>query len=191
MKWRIIPAVALVLAGIAAIATAVAANERASGKGKWVQTLATIERVDAQSVAYRYTSGGRAHTSNAPLLPADRYSPGRKALIYVNPADPAQSLLRLPARPPQWPMMAGTVAVVIGASLAFYFWRAATPRFASKPDRFSGTATGRRQVKNPGPPVRKAAPPLSRLRPPPQVVRKPTEEEMAEEETAGEETEKA
>lgn len=171
-KWGIIPAVALIVAGLAAIAGVYAKNEAASGKGKWEQTLATVDRVEAQSVAYRYTSGGRALTSTAPLQPNDRFAPGGKVLIYVNPADRAQSLLHLPARPPQWPMVAGLVAVIVGASLALYFWRATkTPARpgAQTAKSFDSTQKGKKAE-------RKPSPPLSRLRPPPQVIRKPTED---------------
>lgn len=171
-KWAVIPAIALVVAGIAAIAGVYVQNEAASGKGKWVQTLATIDRVEPRSVAYRYNSGGRAHASAAPLLPNDRFAPGGKVLIYVNPADPRQSLLHLPARPPQGPMMAGMVAVIVGVSLALYVWRATkTPRRSARNAKSSLDST--QNGKNG---ARKASPPMSRLRPPPQVVRKPAED---------------
>ena len=171
-KWAVIPAIALIIAGIAAIAGVYATNAAASGKGKWVQTLATIERVEPQSVAYRYNVAGRAHTSTAPLLPNDRFAQGGKALIYVNPADPAQSLLHLPARPPQWPMMAGMVAVIVGASLALYAWRATkTP---PQPATQSAKSLDSTQKGKNG--ARKPSPPLSRLRPPPQVIRRPAED---------------
>ncbi|HEX8410982.1 MAG TPA: DUF3592 domain-containing protein [Thermoanaerobaculia bacterium] len=174
-KWGVIPAVALIVAGVVAIAGVYAANAAASGKGKWVQTLATIERVEPQSVAYRYNSGGRVHTSTAPLLPNDRFAPGGKVLIYVNPADRAQSLLRLPARPPQWPMVAGLVAVIVGVSLALYFWRATKtpPAAAQSAKSFDSTQKGKT-------PQRIPSPPMSRLRPPPQVIRKPAEDTTEE-----------
>lgn len=176
-KWGVIPAIALIVAGIAAIAGVYVANAAASGKGKWVQTLATIDRVDSQSVAYHYDSGGRAHTSTAALLPNDRFAQGGKVLIYVNPADAAQSLLHLPARPPQWPMVAGMVAVIVGASLALYFWRAARtpprPAAAQNAKSFDTTQKGKK-------PERKPSPPLSRLRPPPQVIRKPADDPTEE-----------
>lgn len=170
-KWGVIPAIALIIAGIAAIAGVYAANAAASGKGKWVQTLATIDRVDSQSVAYHYNSGGGTHASTAPLLPNDRFAQGGKVLIYVNPADPAQSLLRLPARPPQAPMVAGLVAVIVGVSLAIYFWRTTKtpPPAAQTAKSFDTTQKGKK-------PERTPSPPMSRLRPPPQVIRKPTED---------------
>jgi len=170
MKWGVIPAIALVVAGIAAIAGVFVANQAASGKGNWVQTLATIDRVESQSVAYHYTAGSRPQAAVAPLLPNDRYAANSKVLIYVNPADPSESILRLPSRPPQWPLLAGMLAVLFGASLALYFWRGPMPGLASQRARFIGRA---QKVKNP---ARKAAPPMSRLRPPPPVVRKPDED---------------
>lgn len=172
-KWGIIAALALVIAGVAAIASVSVANAAASGKGKWVQTLATVERVDAQSAAYRYDSGGRTLSATAPLLPNDRFVPGRKVLIYVNPADPAESLLRLPARPPQAPMVGGLVAVIVGASLAIYLWRAATtpPRLTAQNAKSFDTTQKRKKLQ-----AREPTRPLSRLRPPPQVIRKPAEE---------------
>ena len=172
-KWGVIPAVALIVAGMAAIAGVYVKNEAASGKGKWEQTLATIDRVESQSVAYRYTSGGRALTSTAPLLPNDRFAPGGKVLIYVNPADRAQSLLRLPARPPQWPMVAGLVAVIVGAALAVYAWRATKTTPPAPVQNAKSSLDSTQKGKKP---ERKPSPPLSRLRPPPQVIRKPAED---------------
>jgi hypothetical protein len=83
----------------------------------------------------------------------------------VNPADPKESLLALPARPPIWPALAGGLAILFGVALGVYVWRMpATTQHVPVPKKGTGPGNGTA-------PGRKPAPPLSRLRPPPAVKR--------------------
>ena len=141
---------ALVLAGMAAIGGVLVAHRSASRADDWLQARATIERVEGRNVTYRYDAGGRAQRGTAV---ADRsHAAGAQVLVYVNPADPAESMLQLPRRAPVWPAVAGGVAVVAGLAVGVSFFMQERKK---------------QQVKV----VRKAAPPLSRLRPPPSIKR--------------------
>jgi hypothetical protein len=147
--WMIVAA-ALVLAGLAAMVSVFVAGRIAARSDDWKQTAATVERVEGTKVEYRYDAGGTTHRAAGPARPGGLYAPGRVVVAYVNPANPAESLLDLPPRPPMWPNVAGTLSILFGAAIAAWFWRAAN-------------AKKKAVVRKP---VRK---PMSRLQPPPPV----------------------
>ena len=148
---------ALVLAGIAALVGALAAHRSASRADDWLQTRATIERVDGRNVTYRYEAGGRAQRGTA--VSDQTHAAGAPVLVYVDPAEPAQSLLQLPRRPPVWPAFAGALSLLAGLAFGTYFLLH---------ERKSTKAPAPQQQAKGG---RKPAPPLSRLRPPPSIKR--------------------
>jgi Protein of unknown function (DUF3592) len=163
--WSLALPAAMVLAGIAAIVYVLVASASASRSDRWSQVRATVERVDASGVAYRYDTVGGPQRSTG--TGTGTYAAGSKVLVYVNPANPAESLLQLPPRPPFWPALAGGVAILFGAALGGYVWWRKPAMSRAKPAG-KDTAPGKNGT-NPGP--RKAAPPMSRLRPPPAVKR--------------------
>lgn len=154
---------ALALAGIAAIVFVLVAHASASRADGWSQVRATIERVDSTGITYRYDTAAGPQRSVGTA--AGTYNAGSQVLVYVNPADPKDSLLQLPARPSIWPALAGGLAILFGVALGVYNWRkpAAMQRV---PSAKKGTAPGTGTAKG-----RRPAPPMSRLRPPAPVKR--------------------
>jgi hypothetical protein len=157
----LLPAVPLIV-GIAFLAGLAVAQKKASRCDGWTQIIATVEKADVRpgvlDIAYRYEVEGGEHRNptgsltirggadQAALL--ERYRPGRTMLAYVNPANPAESILEFPPKPASWPLIAGVVLLIIGVALAIFSWRQRAQR---KP------------VKRP---VRRPAAPMSRLKPP-------------------------
>jgi hypothetical protein len=149
-----------VIAGIALIVVWALANNAASPGSSFTQVLATIETAKVQpgavDLAYRYELGGREYRNPNGRLTAksgaDRYVPGARVIVYVNPAVPSESFLErsTPAPSPQ-NLNVGVVLIVIGLPLGIYFLR----------DKRS----------QPKPP-RKATGTMSRLKPPPSVPRR-------------------
>jgi len=153
---------ALVLAGIAAIVFVLVGHASASRADRWSQVRATIERVDATGVTYRYDTAAGPQRSVGTGV--GTYSAGGQVLVYVNPADPRESLLQLPARPPIWPALAGGLAILFGVALGVYVLR--MPAMQRVPIPKKGTGPGNGTAKG-----RRPAPPMSRLRPPAPVKR--------------------
>jgi len=160
--WLLV-SVALIIAGAAALVFANLAARDASRANNWSQVRATVERADASSVTYQYeVSGATQHGTNPPR-PNANYDQGRSILVYVNPANPAESLIDLPPLPPSWPIAAGVVAIVVGVLSAILFWRMPAPARGRLPIRQpADKATGKGKRR------RKPAP-MSRLQPPPPV----------------------
>jgi hypothetical protein len=158
----LLPAVPLLL-GIAFLAGLAVAQKKASRSDGWTQILATVEKADVRpggvDIAYRYEVEGREHRNPSGTLTIrnsadqatllDRYRPGRMMLAYVNPANPAESILEFPPKPASWPLIAGVVLVIVGVVLAIFSWRQRAQRQAVK----------RRP--------RRPTAPMSRLKPPP------------------------
>lgn len=157
----LLPAVPLIL-GIVFLAGLAVAEKKASRSDGWTQIIATVEKADVRpggmDIAYRYEvdgrelrnpSGGltiRAGAEQATLV--DRYRPGRTVLAYVNPVNPAESILEFPPKPASWPLIAGVVLLIIGIVLAIFSWR-------------------QRAQRKPVKQARRPAAPMSRLKPPP------------------------
>jgi len=131
-KAGIVVSTVVVILGIAAIVSVSLASKNASRANEWVQTRATVERVDGTSVVYRYESGGGTHRVTSPGRPSTRYSAGAAVLAYVNPENPAQAVLDLPPRPSAWPAVAGGLAMLVGIVMAVGFARQATPEGEKK-----------------------------------------------------------
>ncbi|HYC88050.1 MAG TPA: DUF3592 domain-containing protein [Thermoanaerobaculia bacterium] len=168
-------AAALALAGIAAIVSSTAAQRNASRANDWDQKRGTVERVEGANVAYRYEAGGATQRGSAPARPRVTYTAGRPVLVYVNPANPAESLLELPPLPPTWPLAAGSVLLLVAAVLAFFALQEGRKTVAAAkpaPSKVGGDTTERRRA---------AAPPMSRLKPPPPPAWKRGEGEDGEE----------
>src|SRR5690349_831018 len=109
--WLLVSA-ALVIAGAAALVFANMAARDAARANDWSQVRAVVDSADATSVRYHYeVSGATQHGANPPRRNA-LYDKGRGILIYVNPANPADSLIDLPPRPPSWPIAAGAVSIL-------------------------------------------------------------------------------
>jgi hypothetical protein len=155
--WMLVSA-ALVIAGIAAIVAVNVARRKAARSNDWIQTRATLERLDDGNVAYRYDAGGGTHRSVAPRVPRAIYRMGRPVLVYVNPANPAESLLQHPPIPPVWPAVVGAMAILVGAALGVWAWQEGKVKRVPgmKTSKVSGDTTSRRK-----------APPMSRLKAPP------------------------
>lgn len=173
-RGLLLVAVTVIVAGIAVIVSSTAAQRKASRADGWDQKRGIVERVEGANVAYRYDAGGGTHRGQAPARPRFVYKVGKPVLVYVNPAAPAESLLELPARPATWPVLAGALALLVGAALAFWSWQEGrrTPLSrAKRPARPSGDTTTRRK-----------AAPMSRLKPPPPTPRKRGDDEGAEDE---------
>ena len=152
---------ALVLAGVAAIVSVSVATRHAARADHWMQVRATVERVEGGSVAYRYEAGGTTHGGTAPARKGAIYTVGGPVLVYVNPANAAESLLDLPPRPATWPTAAGVVMLLAGAALGFWSWQGARPKEGSAPRQAPAKGTGDTTSR------RRKAPPLARLQPPP------------------------
>lgn len=156
----------LVIAGIAVLAALALANKAASRTDQWAQAIGTIEKAGLRAgvleLSYRYDVGGsqqrnaagtiavRDGSDNAALL--ERYGSGRPVLIYVNPSNPAESVLEHPRRPSPWPIYPGVFLIILGLALAIFSTR---------------LQESRREPVQP----RRPSPPMSRLRPPPPVKR--------------------
>lgn len=152
---------ALVITGVAAIVAVNVATRNAARSNEWTQTLGTLERVHGERVAYRYAADGSTHRGEAPARPRANYTAGGPVLVYVNPANPAESLLDLPPRPATWPTTAGTVALLVGAGLGIWAWQQGRPKVAP------AAPAPRKGTKVPGDTTtRRKAPPLARLQPP-------------------------
>ena len=150
-----------VIAGIALIVSWVLANQAASPGNDFTQVLATIETAKVQpgavEVGYRYEVGGHEYRNPNGRLTAksgaDRYVPGARVIVYVNPAVPSESFLeRSTAAPSPQNVIVGVVLIAIGIPLGIYFAR--EQRSHSKPRR------------------KTANQPMSRLKPPPSVPRR-------------------
>lgn len=149
-----------VIAGIALIVVWALADKAATPGSGFTQVLATIETAKVQpgavDIGYRYEVDGREYRNPNGRLTAksgaNRYVPGARVIVYVNPAVPSESFLeRSTAAPSPQNLIAGVVLIVIGLPLAIYFLR--NQRSHAKP-------------------VRKATQPMSRLKPPPSVPRR-------------------
>lgn len=161
-------AAALALAGIAAIVSSRMAQRDASRANDWDQKRGTVERVEGANVVYHYEAGGTTHRATRPARPRVDYKAGGRVLVYVNPANPAESLLELPALPPTWPTAAGAVALLVAVTLFVFALReGAPPAVKKRPSRPTGDTTVRR----------KKNAPLARLQPPPPVKWKRADEE--------------
>lgn len=170
-RGLLILAAVVIVAGIAMIVSSSAAQREASRADTWDQKRGVVERVEGGNVAYRYEAGGATHRGQAPARPRFIYTAGKPVLVYVNPAAPAESLLELPGRPSNAPLLAGAVALLVGAAIAVggLLLGRGTPAPAKKPGKVSGDTTARRQ-----------APPMSRLKPPPPAPRKRVDGDAAE-----------
>lgn len=122
-KAGVLFSILIVLAGIAAIVSVGVASKNAARANDWVQTRATVERVEGTNVTYRYESGGGTHRVTSAGRPRVSYDTGKILLAYVNPENPAQAMLDLPPRPAMWPVVAGTVASLVGIGMAIAFAR--------------------------------------------------------------------
>lgn len=172
-RGLLILAAVVFVAGIAMIGSSTAAQREASRADRWDQKRGIVERVEGGNVAYRYEAGGATHRGQAPVRPRFVYTTGRPVLVYVNPAAPAESLLELPSRPSNAPLLAGAVALLVGAAIAIgaLLLGKEAPAPARKGTRPpTGDTTTRRK-----------APPMSRLKPPPPAPRRRAEGD----ETAG------
>jgi hypothetical protein len=161
----VVPAL-LVAAGIGLLVNLAIASKAASRTDQWSQAIGRIETVairpNGVELSYRYEVGGTTHANPRGVLTVrnnpgeaalrSRYAPGRSVLIYVNPADAAESILEHPARPSYWPLYAAVFLIPAGIALALYAWRHPAKAVPPKVNRT-------------------ASPPLSRLRPPPSVKR--------------------
>jgi hypothetical protein len=132
---------------------------------QWPQTVATIERA-TRPVTYRFQFDGLTYTTTDVHASPARYRVGQQVVVYVNPANPAQSLLER-RRQPDWTMLmiAGGSLFLAVAFAAFGFLQS-RPRYATS-KRGTGTKT----------PVPRRHRPMERLRPPPSVPRPPPPEE--------------
>jgi hypothetical protein len=155
-KGLMAAAAVLVLAGLFAIVSVNVGRRNAARSNDWIQTRATLERADETNVAYRYEAGGGTHRAVAPRVPRALYKMGRPVLVYVNPANPAESILQHPPIPPILPAVLGAMALLAGAALGFWAWYEAKTKPAKPAAKVSGDTTTRRK-----------APPLSRLKAPP------------------------
>ena len=122
-KVWILVSVALVVAGAAALVFANMAAREASRANGWAQATATVERADARSVTYRYEVNGVMQRGTNPPRRNAIYDAKRSILVYVNPVNPAESLIDLPPLPPSWPTAAGAIAIVVGVLSAILSWR--------------------------------------------------------------------
>jgi hypothetical protein len=192
------------IAGVVMIALYGAAIAKASAGDDWTQKIGTIEK--ESPLTYRYDVDGRTHRStrvtfdpaaNDERAKALGYSAGRRVLVYVNPADPADAVLELGRRPTNWmPPVAGGVLIVVGVALGVYLVlpqrEQAAPARTTQPGETTqsrrsgahvrnGDTTGSRRS---GPNARVgdttsggSSSSLSRLKPPPTVKRKAPEDE--------------
>jgi hypothetical protein len=161
----LIPALPVLL-GIALLAFYGAATKRASRTNGWLQAVGFIEKATVRDggadLVYRFEAGGAVHRNpNGTITDgsgrqavAARYRAGRQVLVYVNPANAAESVLEHPRNPHPWPLIAGPILIIVGISLAIFFIRQPALLGAQKQAA-----------------ARKAAPPMSRLRPPPAIKR--------------------
>jgi hypothetical protein len=166
-------AIACLIAGAVFLALYGAGQASASRGRDWTQKLGTIDQVTPEGVTYRYEANERAHTMTDKGAQSGRYRQGQRVVIYVNPANPAESLLELGRRPDPWTAATSAVLLLIGAGLGGY---ALTLR------RNAGPAVNVKDspARTPPPPAnlgRGSAPPLSRLRPPPSIPRKAPEDD--------------
>ena len=156
-KAGILVSVAVVIAGIAAIVSVAMASKNAARANEWVQTRATVERVDGANVVYRYEAGGGTHRVTSAGRPKARYSEGATVLAYVNPTNAAQAVLDLPPRPASWPAVAGGIAMLAGIVMAIGFGTQGSPEVRKKKAMAAAAAR------------RKGGQPMQRLQPPPPV----------------------
>lgn len=166
-------AIVCLIAGAVFLALYGGGQASASRGRDWTQKLGTIDQVAPEGVTYRYEANERAHTMTDKRAQSGRYRQGQRVVIYVNPANPAESLLELGRRPDPWTAAAGAALLLIGAGLGGY--ALTLRRSAGSPASGNDTAT---RTPNPASnAVRGSAPPLSRLRPPPSIPRKAPEED--------------
>lgn len=166
-------AIACLIAGAVCLALYVVGQASASRGRDWTQKLGTIDRVTPEAVTYRYEVDERAHTVTDDRAQSGRYRQGQRVVIYVNPENPADSLLELGRRPNPWTGAAAAVLLLIGAGVGAY---ALTLRKTPGPAANASDAPAR----TPTPPAKGArgsAPPLSRLRPPPSIPRRAPEDD--------------
>ena len=155
--WNLALPVALVLAGVATMAFVLVTTMDASRANEWGQSRATIQSVTGTTISYLYEAGGRAQRATQSGVRGS-YAEGATVLVYVNPANPAESLLQLPPRPSTWPAFAGALSILSGVAIGAHSLRAPS-------------STMKRLKTKPGKGVRRPAAPMSRLRPPPPVKR--------------------
>lgn len=159
-------AIVCLITGAVSIALYASGQASASRGRDWTQVLGTIDAVTPEAVTYRYEVNERAHTVTDNQAQSGRYRQGQRVLIYVNPANPAESLLELGRRPNPWTAAAGALFLLTAAALGGF---ALTLR---KSVGVTANANGIGERTHPGKPARGNAPPLSRLRPPPSIPRK-------------------
>jgi len=163
MNRTVVTAVAVVCLtiGIALISLHWQAMSLAAVGQDWTQTIGTIESVGS-AVTYRYDVGGRRYRSSRIAIGSDlggemakAYRAGQTLLVYVNPANPAESILQFAPRPGWIRPMGGGLAIFAGVGFGVLVFLARS-----------------RQKKVP---ARTTSPglPMSRLRPPPSVKRQP------------------
>lgn len=154
------PAIIIAI-GIAMIVSYKLDASAVSRSDGWNQERGTIEKISAGTVqpidvTFRYEVGGREYRSSRVSLgtleqsdvPArlKRYTVGRKVLVYVNPANPAEAVLELAKHPARGPLLLGWNIIYLGVAVAIVLW------WRSKPRK-------RKRVRRPGRP-------MSRLKPP-------------------------
>lgn len=166
-------AIAGLIAGAVFLALYGSGQASASRGRDWTQKLGTVDRVTPQAVTYRYETNERPHTATDNGAEARRYRQGQRVVVYVNPANPAESLLEFGRRPSPWTAAAGAALLLIGVALGGY---ALTLGRSVRPVVI-GDDTLRRAPLPQGNVARGSAPPLSRLRPPPSIPRKAPEDD--------------
>ncbi|MEO8378045.1 MAG: DUF3592 domain-containing protein [Acidobacteriota bacterium] len=162
----IVPLVLLALA-VALFISSGMASKQAARTSSWTQAEGTIDKVSGTSggeLAAGYDYEGRQYR-NEHLAFSNRRDPfrvGQSVIVYVNPANPSESVVQHAPQPSDWLNAGGAISVVLAGILAFFLRRQATPR-----------TSRRRPVQRKGAPAsvpRKAAP-MSRLRPPAPIRR--------------------
>jgi len=160
----VIVPLALLVLGVALIVSSTMANKEASRTSHWTQAAGTIDRVagtKSGEASASYELDGREyrneHLSFRDLR--EPYRTGQSVIVYVNPANPNESVLQHAPLPSPWLVAGGAFSALLGGVLAFYFRRQTTARVRRQPLRRKGGA------------------PMSRLRPPAPIKRNDGESE--------------
>jgi hypothetical protein len=160
----LLTAAVLVLAGAVAIIANRTAARNAQRSVDWTQAVGTVVRFAAGRVAYRYEpSRGAVQNGEALARLGANYREGGKVLVYVNPANPAESLIDFPPRPSTIPSVVGGIALLAGLVLAVGAWSMErAPAGGGGRKTVAGKSAGETTT-------RRRQPPLARLQPPPPV----------------------
>lgn len=113
---------AAALAGLALIVAFFANEKSSSASNLWTQALAKVDTVaagDPAAVEYRYSFHGRDYAGKGNAQ-AGRFTAGQTALIYVNPGNPAESVIELGRRPSQWLWISGVFVLVFGTAVGLF-----------------------------------------------------------------------